>query len=151
MPLGRKMTPKINEKPTHMEVNNLQRKASIPLCVSIVLDVKTGGSVPKICLQESTTLPNAKKKTLCRTPFLAYGILWRSPCHPAAAEGAKLSRMRRGRVQSCLERRARPVITFTQRHANAPRTKKMNAELNAQLIFFFSGSALHTLTPCLKG
>ena len=37
------MTPKIDAKPTHMEVNNLQRKASIPLCVSIVLDVKTGG------------------------------------------------------------------------------------------------------------
>ena len=30
------------------------------------------------------------KKTLCHTPFLAYGILGRSPCHPAAAEGAKL-------------------------------------------------------------
>ena len=36
------------------------------------------------------------EKTLCHAPFLAYGILGRSPCHPAAAEGAKLSRMRRG-------------------------------------------------------
>ena len=48
--------------------------------------------------QHSPTL----EKALCRAPFLAYGILWRSPCHPAAAEGAKLSKMRRGRAQSCL-------------------------------------------------
>ena len=32
------------------------------------------------------------EKALCPAPFLAYGILWRSPCHPAAAEGAKLSK-----------------------------------------------------------
>ena len=39
--------------------------------------------------QHSPTL----EKALCRAPFLAYGILWRSPCHPAAAEGAKLSKI----------------------------------------------------------
>jgi hypothetical protein len=33
------------------------------------------------------------EKTLRRARFFAYGILWRSPCHPAAAEGAKLSKM----------------------------------------------------------
>jgi hypothetical protein len=33
------------------------------------------------------------EKALCHAPFLAYGILGRSPCHPAAAEGAKLSKM----------------------------------------------------------
>ena len=32
------------------------------------------------------------EKALCHAPFLAYGILGRSPCHPAAAEGAKLSK-----------------------------------------------------------
>ena len=47
-----------------------------------------------------TTTPVAKnrqhsptlQKALCPAPFLAYAILWRSPCHPAAAEGAKLSK-----------------------------------------------------------
>ena len=34
------------------------------------------------------------EKALCHAPFLAYGILGRSPCHPAAAEGAKLSRIK---------------------------------------------------------
>ena len=33
------------------------------------------------------------EKALCHAPFLAYGILGRSPCHPAAAEGAKLSKI----------------------------------------------------------
>ena len=35
------------------------------------------------------------EKTLCHAPFLAYGVLGRSPCHPAAAEGAKLSKINR--------------------------------------------------------
>ena len=43
------------------------------------------------------------EKALCHAPFLAYGILGRSPCHPAAAEGAKLSKMRHGMAQPCLK------------------------------------------------
>ena len=96
--------------------------------------------------QHSPTL----EKALCRAPFLAYGILWRSPCHPAAAEGAKLSK--------CAAAGLNPALTACQTSHNVVPTscqrsaqKKSNAELNAQLIFFFSGSALHTLTPCLKG
>ena len=36
------------------------------------------------------------EKALCPAPFLVYGILRRSQCHTAAAEGAKLSKIRRG-------------------------------------------------------
>ena len=47
---------------------------------------------------------NAKrlKKTLYRAQFISHVILPRSQCRTAAAEGAKLSTMRRGRAQPCL-------------------------------------------------
>ena len=40
--------------------------------------------------------PNPKKKRYVIYPSL-HGVLERSQCHPAAAEGAKLSKMRRGK------------------------------------------------------
>ena len=95
--------------------------------------------------------PTLKKKVY-RTEWVPNVLIPRSQCHAAAAEGAKLSKMRRGRAQPCHQRRARPIITLCQRHANALPRKKSNAVLHAQLIaFFFPWSALHTLTPCLKG
>ena len=39
--------------------------------------------------------PNPKKKRYVIYPFL-HGVIQSWQCHPAAAEGAKLSRMRRG-------------------------------------------------------
>ena len=43
-----------------------------------------------------------RKKTLRRSTLLPYVASTLSKCHPAAAEGAKLSTMRRGRAQPCL-------------------------------------------------
>ena len=59
--------------------------------------------------------------------------------------------MRRGNALLADQRRVRSSITLCQRHTNALLGKKDNAQLNAQLILFFSGSATHTLTPCLRG
>ena len=63
-----------------------QERASIPSFFLFCL-FGVSGTVPKN-RRHSPTL----EKTLCRTRFLAYAMLWRSPCHRAAAEGAKLSK-----------------------------------------------------------
>ena len=97
MPSGRKMTPKFDEKNDEggMLAKTSWRK---------VVEENSTKKILKHSAIQFNKMPEPKnrqhcptlKKTLCRTPFLAYGILWRSPCHPAAAEGAKLSKMRRG-------------------------------------------------------
>ena len=46
------MTPKIDEKTITFDADDMQKKASLPLCFSIVLGVKTGGAVPKTRLQQ---------------------------------------------------------------------------------------------------
>ena len=86
------------------------------------------------------------KETLCRTELLSHVILTRSLCHTAAAEGAKLSTMRRGRALPCPQRRVRPLITFNQRHANAllEETKTLCLTHSYILFFFFQGQ---TSTP----
>ena len=45
---------------------------------------------------ERRQCPTLKKKTQCHIPIVERSA-GRSQCHPAAAEGAKLSRMRRGK------------------------------------------------------
>ena len=62
-----------------------------------------------------------RKKTLRRSTLLPYVASTLSKCRPAAAEGAKLSTMRRGRVQPCLSEACQ--ITY-----NAAQNKKK--ELN---------------------
>ena len=59
------MTPKIDEK-NRQQAKDLQKKASVPLCFSIVLGVKTGGRVPKIRLHRDLSL---------ELPFMVYGFV----------------------------------------------------------------------------
>ena len=115
--LGKENDTKIEEKTINFDAEDMQKKASIPLCFSTVLGRKIGGTVPKKgehsvffllecnamqcnTIHYNTMQCNAMQwhsptleKALCHALFLAYGILGRSPCHPAAAEGAKLSRI----------------------------------------------------------
>ena len=44
---GRENDTKIDEKTTHFDTEDMQKKASIPPCFSTVLGGKTGGTVPK--------------------------------------------------------------------------------------------------------
>ena len=137
MPLGGKMTPKIYEKPTNMEVNNLQRKASIPLCVSIVLDVKTGGRVPKICLQESTTLPNAKKNAMSYSvPCIRYSLALAMPSSRGGRSEAQQNAPRQGAVlpSTACQTSHNVVPTSCQRSAQK---KKVTLSLALSLYFFF--------------
>ena len=52
------------------------------------------------------------EKTLSRSALLPHVAFTLSKCHPAAAEGAKFSAMRRGKAQPCHQRRARSLITL---------------------------------------
>ena len=66
MPLGGKMTPKIDEKPVKPQAKHLQKMASIPFCFSIVCGVKTGGRAPNIRLHRDLPL---------ELPFMVYGFV----------------------------------------------------------------------------
>ena len=48
--------------------------------------------VPRPFLYENQRQSPTLEKTLCYARILAYGILRREPCHPAAAKEAKLSK-----------------------------------------------------------
>jgi hypothetical protein len=71
------------------------------------------------------TICNAQRltKTLRRTEFLSCVVLTRSHCHPAAAEGAKLSTMRRGRAQICLPTACQTIHNDVQANAMLGKTK----------------------------
>jgi len=51
-----------------------------------------------------------------------------------------------------LERRARSLIMLCQRHANALLEKNKTLDSTpSYIIFYYSESDLHSLTPCLRG
>ncbi len=52
VPSGGKMTPKSMEKLLNLDVEDMQKKASIPPCFSTILGVKRGGTVPKTRVQQ---------------------------------------------------------------------------------------------------